>query len=162
MFALLLCAVAGWLGGCATTPEGDFDPVVPQIYLEAPVQEPYAMQVSLPQSGVQIPVNSRVAFTEAEFANAELVQVDLGLCLLLEFRADAARDLVRVSASNLGRRLVLFLNGRAFGARLIDGMIEDGRLLFFVEVPDAELPATVLNLKRTIAEIQAALAKARK
>jgi hypothetical protein len=73
------------------------------------------------------------------------------------FTPDAARSLHRVSASNLGRRLIVTLNGRAFGARQFEAPINDGRLFIFVELPDDELTETAVNLKRTATDIQRAV-----
>lgn len=147
--------------GCQSTPDKDYDPVIAQFFVEVPPQAPSAVSLQLPRSGVPIVVSSRPVFTEADVRNVELVKVDLGLCLLFEFTPDGSRALMRLSGSNLGRRLVVTLNGKPFGARLFDGPILDGRLLIFVELEDEELTETAVNLKRTALEIQTALAEGR-
>lgn len=154
-FALTIALVHG---GCQSPQAArDFDPIVPQFLLEAPSQQPGAQVIELPVSQVQVPVYPRVALSQTDVSNVELVHVDLGLCLMFEFTPGAGRVLFRLSSSNIGRRLVVTLNGRPLGARLIEGPIQDGRLLVFVEVSDEELPATAVNLKRTVHEIQTAL-----
>lgn len=148
-------------GGCLTTPKQDYDPVIPQFFLEVPPQMRDAATVQLPRSGVQIVVAPRPVLGETEVRNVELVKVDLGLCLMFEFTPDGTRDLMRLSSASLGRRLVVTLNGKPFGARLLDGPILNGRLFIFVELADEELTETAVNLKRTALEIQAALAEGR-
>lgn len=158
--AALSLAMALGFSGCQSTPAApDYDPIVPQFLLEAPEQQPGVQQVELPVSQVQIPVYPRVALAQSDVRNVELVQVDLGLCLMFEFTPEASRALLRLSSSNIGRRLVVTLNGRPLGARPLEGPITDGRLFVFVEVPDDALPDTAVNLKRTVHEIQTALQK---
>lgn len=153
-------AMLAALAGCRTAePPRDYEPVVARFYLEVPPQVAQGELITLPSSHVQIPVNPRIVFSEADVGNVELVHVDLGLCLMFEFTPDAARSLLRVTAANLGRRLVMTLNGRAFGTRLIDAPISDGRLFVFAELRDEELTATAVNLKKTAHEVQTALAR---
>lgn len=155
--ALLLVALS--FGGCQSTPEEDYEPVIAEFYVEVPPQVSGATTAQLPRSGVQIVISPRPVLGEADLRNVELVKVDLGLCLLFEFVPDSARDLLRLTAANLGRRLVVTLNGKPFGARLIDGPIQTGQLYMFVELPDDELTETAVNLKRTAHEVQTALAQ---
>jgi hypothetical protein len=158
LLACLLTVGAAGMSGCASQPKKrDFEPVVAQFFLEVPAQTPNAVVARLPRSAVEIPINPRLVLSEVEIANVELVRVDLGLCLLFEFRGDAARGLHRITASNLGRRLIVTLNGKPMGVRIIDGAIADGRLFFFLEMPDDELSTAALNLKKTTQEIQVAL-----
>lgn len=157
--AILVASLA--LAGCQSPPADDYDPVLAQFFVEVPAQMRDAVAAQLPRSGVQVIIAPRPVITETDVRNVELVKVDLGLCLMFEFSTDGARTLLRLSGSNLGRRLVVALNGKPFGARLLDGPITDGRLLIFVELPDDELTETAVNLKRTAREIQTALAEGR-
>lgn len=154
-------AVALALAGCQSTATDDYDPIVAQFYIEVPPQVPGSTLAQLPRSGVQIVVSPRPVLGEADLRNVELVKVDLGLCLMFEFTTESSRDLFRLSASNLGRRLVVTLNGKPFGARLLDGPIQGGQLFMFVELPDEELGETAINLKRTAHEVQTAVAQGR-
>lgn len=159
---LLLGGLLGLEQGCQTTGRStDFEPVVAQFYIETAPADPSASLATLPTSGVQIPVLPRVVFSEGDIADVELVRVELGLCLMFELTSDAVQSLYRVTASNLGRRLVVALNGRPFGARVIDAPMQDGRLFIFVELPDEELAATAVNLKKTAANIQEAVRKSK-
>lgn len=157
-----LVGLAFLLCGCQSPEARDYEPVVPQFLLETPSQVRGALVVQLPRSGVLVVVSPAPVFSEIDVRNVELVKVDLGLCLMFEFTPDGARALTRLSSGNLGRRLVVTLNGQPFGARLLDGPIFDGRLMVFVELSDDELTRTAVNLKRTAHEIQTALAEGRR
>lgn len=149
------------LVGCqSTTKPLDFEPMVPRFLMEAPAEAPGAQVIELPVSKVRIPIYSRPVLAEADVGNVELVKVDLGLCLMFDFTAEGARNLLRLSASNLGRRLVVTLNGAPFGARVFDGPIQDGRLFIFVEMSDPQITAAAVDLKRTVQEVQSARARA--
>lgn len=156
---IAITMVAG--GGCQSTSpvaEEDFEPVIARFAVEANSEISVAEVVTLPQSGVIIHVYPSIGFSELDIANVELVRVDLGLCLLFEFTPDATRTLFRVSGANIGRRLVLSLNGQPVGARLLEGPIGDGKLLIFAELNDEELTDTAVNLKKTARKIQEAVA----
>lgn len=158
----LLLPVLAVLAGCQTAsqPPKAYEPLVARIFLEAKPGET-GVAVALPDSGVTINVGPKPVVVEYDLANAEVAQVELGRCLLLQLNGAASRDLYRLSVSALGRRLVLSLNDRVLGARRIDEAIAEGTVLFFVEVPDAELPALVERLKRTSADLAAAARKAK-
>lgn len=154
-----LCALAG----CQTPPEPpkDYVPVVARFYLETKSNEA-GVAVTLPDSGVTISVGPKPVVVEYDIANAEVAQVDLGRCLLVQLNPAAARDLYRLSVSSLGRRLVVALNDQFVGARRLDEAIADGRVLIFIETPDGELPGLVERLKRTSADLAEAARKAKR
>ena len=148
-----------FLAGCQAPEKlADYQPLVARFYLEVRPGEA-GVPAQLPVSGVSIPVNAKPVIVEYDIANAEVAHVDLGSCLMLQLTPAAARDLYRLSVSNVGRRLVLFLNDAPMGARRIEQAMPDGTILVFVETPDAGLAALVARLKRTSAEILAAAAK---
>ena len=62
-------------------------------------------------------------------------------------------------ASNLGRRVVITLNGAPFGARQFEATISDGRLFIFVEMNDEHITTAAVDLKKTVQEVQAARAR---
>ena len=150
------------LGGCQTAPKAAFEPVVPRFYLESRSPAYAGQTVTLPVSKTEIAIDSRPVFSETDITGVELVHVDLGLCLLFQMTPVAARDLYRLTATNVGRHLVLSLNGAWVGARLIDKPISDGRLMTFVELPDKDLGPIVINMNKTVAKVQAALKKGRR
>lgn len=150
---ILLLAMAG----CQSPPGHETPPVVARFWLEADAAR--TVEVVLPVSETKIRVLARPVISEFDIVNVELVRVELGLCLMFQLTPGAARDLYRLSASNQGRRLVLFVNDRSSGARVIEQPIEGGVLYTFVELPDAELPALVQGLKQTAATVRRAVAK---
>ena len=115
--------------------------------------------VMLPQSGVRLTVNSKPVITEGDIVNVELVQVDLGKCLLVQLTPSATRDFYRMSVSHQGRRLVLLVNDNPLGARRIDGAITNGVVYVFVEIPESDLPVLVDNLKKSSVAMQRELAR---
>ena len=86
-------------------------------------------------------------------------KVDLGPCLLFQLTPAATRDIYRLSARNINRRLVLVLNGDPVGVRVIDRPVEAGMLFIFLEVPNAALPKLVVDLNRTCKRLQTEAAK---
>lgn len=147
-----------YLAGCQSAPPPDYQPLVARFYLEVRPGEA-GVPVQLPRSGVSLTVNAKAVFAEFDIRNAEVARVDLGPCLLLQLTPAAARDLYRLSVTQLGRRLVLLLNDAPRGVRLIEQAMPDGEILIFVEIPDMELAALVERLKRTSADIQSAAKK---
>lgn len=140
---LALCA------GCRSTPVArDFTLLRARFFLEA-VGTAGGTPVRLPQSGVGLELNPKPVLTEGDIVNVELVQVDLGRCLMFQLTPSALRDFYRLTGSHQGRRLVLLVNDVALGARRIDGAIANGVLYIFVEAPDAELPELAANLKKS-------------
>ncbi|MEO5958264.1 MAG: hypothetical protein ABIZ49_00830 [Opitutaceae bacterium] len=150
--------VALAFSGCAAVaPALTYTPTYGRFFLE--LADEGSTTVVLPKSGTRIAINPKPVFTENDVSGVELMQVDLGRCLMFQFTPAAARDLYRLSASNQGRRLVLMLNGVAVGARRLDGPLGEGTLLTFVERPDEELPALVENLKKSAAAVQREIAR---
>ncbi|MDI1335097.1 MAG: hypothetical protein PSU94_02845 [Lacunisphaera sp.] len=128
------------------------EPLVARFYLESRPGEA-GLSVRLPISNVQITVNPKPVFVETDIVDADLIRVKLGWCMMVKFTPAAGRDLYRLSAASMGRRLVLSLNDNAAGARRIDEVMGQGGLLTFVEVDDVNLPPLVERLKRTSADI---------
>lgn len=149
----LLC-----ISGCQSATQPDYDPLVARFYLEVRPGEPGG-RIQLPGSGVGLTIQEKPVFTEYDVRDAEVAQVALGRCLMLEFTPAAARDLGRLAVARSGQRLVLFLNGTPVGARRIDREIADGVILVFLETPEDELAAQVARIKRTAADMRAAVVK---
>ena len=148
----------GWGSGCQSTSKPkDYTPVSARFFLESANGD--GTPVALPQSGVRLTVNSKPVITEGDIVNVELVQVDLGKCLLLQLTPPATRDFYRLSVTHQGRRLVLLVDGVPLGARRIDGAITNGVVYVFVELPEAELPRLVDNLKKSSVAMQRELAR---
>jgi len=151
--SLLAVVVGVTLAGCGSTAKKrDFTPVAVRFHLEAAGLD--GTPVQLPRSGVGVIVNPKPVLTEGDVVNVELVRVDLGQCLLFQLTPSAARDFYRLTGSHQGRRLVVVLEGVALGARRIDGVIANGGIFMFVELPDEALPGWVEKLKSSSAGLQ--------
>jgi hypothetical protein len=151
-------AIAFTLQGCGSTPAPkDYTPMVARFFLEAAAAD--GTPVMLPQSGVRLTVNSKPVITEGDIVNVELVQVDLGKCLLVQLTPSATRDFYRLSVTHQGRRLVLLVNDAPLGARRIDGPITNGAIYVFVEVAENEMPVLVQNLKKSSMALQREIAR---
>jgi hypothetical protein len=163
LVASLLVLGAVVLAGCRSTatPPPAYAPLVARFYLETRPNEA-GVPVTLPQSGVALNIAPKPVLVEYDIVNAEVAQVELGRCLLVQLSPAAARDLYRFSVSSVGRRLVLSLNDQVLGARRIESAMADGVVLVFVEMPDDQLPGIVERLKRTSADLAEAARKARK
>jgi hypothetical protein len=146
--------------GCQSTPANQPAPapLVARFYLETKPDEA-GVPIRLPQSGVVIRIAPKPVFVEYDLVNAEIAQVELGRCLLLQLTPAAARDLYRLSVAANGRRLVLALNDAFLGARRIEPAMSDGVILVFIESPDEQLPELVARLKRTADDLARAAQK---
>ena len=158
MWAAAVLCLGVALAGCQSAPPPPhFTLEVARFFLES--ADSSAELVTLPRSGVQISVLPKAAFTEYDFVSVAMAETDLGQCLKFNLTPAAGRDLYRLSAANPGRRLVITLGGVPFGARQMDQPIENGKLLIFIETPDAALPALVASLNETCAALRPAAAK---
>lgn len=155
----LLCGLAALLlAGCGSAAKPrDYVPMAVRFHLETAGGE--GVPFTLPQSGVVLALNQKPVLTEGDVANVELVQVDLGRCVMFQLTPSAARDFYRLSVTHQGRRLALVLDGAAAGARRIDGAIADGVVFMFLERSDDSLPALVENLKKNAAAVQREIAR---
>ncbi|MFI5356558.1 MAG: hypothetical protein ACHQ4G_04410 [Opitutales bacterium] len=141
------------LGGCRTQVADPGPVLVARFLLESDAQRG-ALAVRLPVSGVQVRVAPKPVITEYDIVHVIEAKVDLGPCLLFQLTPAAARDVYRLSARNLNRRLLLVLNGEPVGVRVIDRPLEAGMLFIFLEVPNASLPKLVNDLNRTCLRLQ--------
>jgi hypothetical protein len=161
LFIALLAAVLVAAGCNTSTKKKDYETVVARFLIEAQEGDTFAT-VTLPVSGVQITVNNRPAVTEFDFVGVQLAQSDLGKFLVFTLTNDAARDVFRVTASNQGKRLVLFINGEPVGARMIDRPFSTGTIAVFTALPDDSLPELVKNMNATSVDFQKEIAKAKR
>lgn len=125
-----------------------------RFLVEAPPGDEYAAIVTLPVSRIQVPVKGEAIVSEFDFAAIEMAEVELGKCLVFVLKPTAARAFYQLSASNLGKRLVLVINGEPIGVRRINNPIADGKVYIFLEVTDSKLEELVERLRETNIEIQ--------
>jgi hypothetical protein len=148
--------------GCNTSSKKkDFDMTVARFFLEASEGDAFA-SVTLPVSGVQIAVNNKPVVTEYDFTSVQLAQSDMGKFLVFNLTSDATRDVYRVTGTNQGKRLVLFINDKPVGARVIDRAFNTGAVSVFAAIPEELLPELAKNLNATSIDIQKQLEKAKK
>jgi hypothetical protein len=163
-FSIFIAALAALLvgAGCSTSKKKkDYDTTVARFFLEASEGDGFA-SVTLPVSGVQIAVNNKPVLTEYDFTGVQLAQSDLGKFLVFSLTGDAARDVYRVTGSNQGKRLVLFINDKPVGARMIDRAFNMGSIAVFAALPEELLPELVKNLNSTSLDIQEKIEKAKR
>jgi len=156
MFAVRVVVLAFFVGlaGCrSTTIE---NPHVPSIYLEAAGSVPGDEHpfVTLPVSETKVRIFDQPLFDPMDIIRIELVRVERGLAVRYLLTPSASRRLIRSSVDNIGYRFVFFDNSSPIGARMIDGVIEDGILYTFLEVPEADLPELVAEMNRTLVEFR--------
>jgi hypothetical protein len=157
--AMVIAGLGLGLAGCQSSArKKDYDPVLVRFFLEATAGEQAAV-MRMPLTGVELRVRPKAVFVETDIVNAEVVRVDMGLCLLIQVTPAAARDLFRLTGTNQGRRLVMGANEVPLGSRLIDGPFIDGNILTFIEMPDDDLPALVASIKRTSEDLQREVAR---
>lgn len=152
----LICASVLATAGCLTTGRNDFEPHLARFYLEESAKLPasHIVDMVLPISGSHITVRSKPVFAEWDVLHAVAVETEFGPALLFMFKPEAANDLYRTTISNQGRRLVLTINGMPVGAHYLERPIQDGRVLFFLEVEDSQIPRIAEGLQKTVGAIQ--------
>lgn len=101
----------------------------------------------MPVSGTLIPIYSQPVWTSENLLAVNHARVDLGECLVFTFPETQFQAVFRITGANLGRRLVLVVDGKPLGFRRLDGAIRDGRVFFFVERPDGDLPGLAADLQ---------------
>lgn len=143
------------LSGCRTT-KRDYTPHLVRFYLEESGHLPpsHIGEMILPVSGSHITVKSRPVFVESDIGSASLYETEFGPAVMLLFRTAASTDFYRTTISNQGKRLVVVINGLPLGAYYISGPVQDGRILFYLEVPDEELAEIVRSIQKTSDEIR--------
>ncbi|MDX2112089.1 MAG: hypothetical protein SFY80_17810 [Verrucomicrobiota bacterium] len=142
------------LWGCSTPQSQPNDPAIARFHVETAAAYPNNEQLLLPLSGTRITVARTAVLTELDITGVELIQVDLGLCLLFSFTPEASRTLYRITAGNSGRRLVLTVNGSPVGTRVITGPEGSGQWMTFTEMNDEDLPGLVTRLRETTHALQ--------
>lgn len=156
-YFLLLPLLALILCGCSKDKLDVEDMRVPRLMVETRGVQYGSLGgqvVQLPVSGTRIALQKEPLVSEFNIVNVELVEVDMGLALLIQTNERGARALYRGTVSNMGGRIVLTVNGNAIGARRVDGAIQNGNFYTFVEVDDEELGQLVLDMKKTIQQLQ--------
>ena len=140
------------IAGCESAAPRVESPAIARFFLES--SNGAGTTVTLPRSGVRVVVGPKPMLTEYDVLAVEVTRVELGRCLRFQLTPAAARDLLPLSEANVGRRLVLVLDGAPLGARRIERPLADGVVAIFVETPDDTLPLLAERLRITAADMQ--------
>ena len=144
-------AVVLGLGGCSSSKKIDrADALAPRFHVEAGPGAP-GVPVVLPVSDARIRVTPQPVLTEYDVTRVELVSGGVAPALRFELTPAAAQALERLSATSAGRRLVLVIRGEAVGVRVLEEPITDGRVVVFVERPEATVATLATRLQRSLA-----------
>ncbi len=155
---LLLSAVIA-LAGCQSTGLDGVEYTRARFFLESVSKDGFSAALTLPISRIQIPVEGEAIVSEFDYLTIDLVEVDLGRCLVFALKPAAARAFYQISVGNQGKRLVLVVDGEPIGVRSINGPIADGRIFVFLEVNDDRLMELATKLKETNFDIQKKLSR---
>jgi len=140
---VMLVFLFNWLSmGCKTIEGDDADLVmIPRLYLESRVQASHgrSVPVRLPISQVDVLIDPLPVFVETDFNRVDLVELEIGFGYSFSLKPDAARALYLLSVENQGSRLVLFVNGKVVGVRIINEVIREGVLIVVPELGKEEL-----------------------
>lgn len=160
-FLVVTLAALFVAAGCkSSTKKKDFEVTVARFFMEANEGDNFA-SVTLPVSGVQIALNSKPVVTEYDFTGVQIAESDLGKFLVFNLTSDATRDVYRVTGNNQGKRLVLFINDKPVGARIIDRPFNTGAISVFAALPDDLLKELAKNMNETSIDIQKQIEKAK-
>ena len=158
----VLCLGFFAAGGCMSkSKKKDYPVSVVRFLLEATKPQDAGAVATLPESGVKISVEPKAYFTEYDIDGCEVVDGELGKAFAFRLTPAAARDLLKVSVPNQGKRFVAVVNGQPIGARRIDGALTQGYLVTYVEVPADKLADLAKNITRTSKDLREELEKSK-
>jgi hypothetical protein len=144
---LATCCVfilAGLLSGCESgsgkrAHTADF-------YLEK--EYPNAENIAYSAAELYQASGNRPVVNDKEIEDVDLVRVDAGVCLLFHLSPASTMRLAHTTANNFGKRLILVIDGKPVGVRMIDEIIQNGQLFTFTELSTEEMGRTVIQLKQ--------------
>lgn len=158
-FCLIALATALFFAGCQTAQPNTGNWFRARFVLESASPDGYAATVRLPVSQVQIALEAEASISEFDYTAIDVVDLELGKCLLFTLKPAASREFYRITVANQGKRLVLLMNGQPYGVRKIDGAVADGRIYIYIEATDEKMDTMAKQLKETNAEIQKTLSR---
>ncbi len=132
-------------------------PYLPSFYMEMgsaynPLDR--AKELTLSTSGLNYFVYEDPVVPPWYVTNVELVKVQNGqLALRFYFDRDGNRELYRNSVTNIGRMIVTVVDGKAIGARQIDGPLQGGVFYTFTELTEEELVEMVPKMQESIKKL---------
>jgi hypothetical protein len=75
-----------------------------------------------------------------EIGGMKIQATEMGSRTVFSLTEDGRRDLYRLSTTHQGQRLVVTINGKPLGVTTMAGPISDGKLSFYLELSDVDLP----------------------
>ena len=151
-YPLLVLFSLFFITGCQTTPPSHFA----SIYVEAPESSSRIMRknVTLPVSGITIPVLGKELTLAEDLLNTEVVETgepDLRVVsLLVQLNRTAGAMIMDVTRQARGKHLVLVINDEAVGIMPIEDRVVDGNLFFFVERKGKNGKEAALEISREL------------
>lgn len=158
LVSLCLIGLCVLFTACSSSSKKDYPVTAPRFLIEAR-NEDAGVNLRLPVSGVVVRTSPKVMITEYDVVNATVVETDLGPCVMFRLTPQAGRDLFRLTAINVGSRLVTTINGIPLGVRLLERPIGDSVIITYLEVKPEALPEVVENINKTCADMQKEIAK---
>jgi hypothetical protein len=136
------------LAGCAMF--GDKNAASIQIFEQVGGDLPGKMvrQVTVPKTGLTIPVAPYPSLTDRDLHEAQLVPTPAGAAIMLRFDPTGIMVLSELTTRCRGRYLVTFFNGRPVAAWLCDRMLDKGQWLVEGDFTDEEAKTAVESLNK--------------
>ncbi len=156
LLTLLVLAACNTIG--TSSKKLDYNPVLCRFYLETPNGDPNAAE-PLPLSGLRVATGTDPVLMETDIGAVNIGKTGDALYLVFHLRSDAARALYQITTQNIGRRLVLRINGDAVGVLKVTGPIGNGSIAMYVELADSGLAELVKNINKTCESIDKELKK---
>lgn len=154
------CVAAGWWSaGCAARRLSVEDWTRARFHLEASLEDDSTLLASLPVSEVRVAVQSKAILAEFDYESIQASRLEYGMALVFQLKPSARRAFLRLSAGNLGKRLVLMVDGVAVGLRRLDRPTDDGTMVIYLEMKDAQVEDLARKLQETTREIDRTLAR---
>lgn len=149
----LLIAVGLFQTGC----DRDEPPeLIPRFHIEVSknLPDPWRADAELPISEATIHYNPQPLLLEGDVIGVDAYQVDKGRVIQFRFSPRASQALWRATASNIGKRIYLFINGKPIGHHLIEAPNSTGQLFMWMEIPDEDVIEFTERLKTSVVRIQ--------
>jgi hypothetical protein len=125
----------------------------PRFHMEARAQsaeDPHVRWVTLSLSGSEIAVHPIPAIETTDITNIAVDQTTMGPSLRFELNSRASADLIQLTDSYKGRRLVLFAGERAVGAWRIHRTLAEGAIWIFPDVQDDEWVGLLRGMRASL------------
>lgn len=149
MKRLALClALSVSLTGCALLEEKDTCLLRFHEQVSDQLPETHAQRVTVPGTGLTIPVSRFACLTEQEVHAAKLAPVPGGVGIMLQFDIHGLMKLDELTTRCRGQYIVIFLDAKPVAAWLVDKRLEKGQFLLEGYFTEEEARQAVEKLNR--------------